>query len=67
MFSIIDKFYLDHDTEMKHLKTYMEKKALIKKHNFEASQGMHSFFLKMNKYGDMVSIGYAIPVNHLLV
>lgn len=32
--------------------------AYIRKHNLEADRGVHTFWLGMNEYGDMVSICY---------
>ena len=36
------------------LKIYMENKAKIDRHNKKAYSGHHSYFLKMNKYGDLL-------------
>ena len=45
----------DSQTEEKfRLKIFMENKAKIARHNMRASRGNHTFFLKMNHYGDMV-------------
>ena len=57
------------------LKIYMENKAKIDRHNKRAYTGQHSYFLKMNKYGDLlhhefrrVMNGYKMrPVNQQLL
>ncbi len=36
------------------LKLFFENSMFIKNHNMEASKGNHSYFLKMNQFGDMV-------------
>ena len=49
------KNYSSPETEKYRMKIYMDNKARIAKHNHQAHQGRHSYFLKMNHYGDMVS------------
>ena len=48
------KRYSSDTEESFRLKIYMENKAKIERHNHRAHSGQHTYFLKMNKYGDML-------------
>ena len=48
------KRYSSDTEESFRLKIYMENKAKIERHNLRAHSGQHKYFLKMNKYGDML-------------
>ncbi len=54
----------DSETEEKfRMKIYMENKAMIARHNKRAHQGDHSYFLKMNHFGDMLHHEFVARVN----
>eukprot|EP00094_Tigriopus_californicus_P005518 TCALIF_05315-PC protein Name:"Similar to Cp1 Cathepsin L (Drosophila melanogaster)" AED:0.20 eAED:0.21 QI:41/0.45/0.33/1/0.54/0.5/12/28/835 len=36
------------------MKVFMENKAKVAKHNNQAHRGQHTYFMKMNKYGDLL-------------
>ncbi len=54
--SIAGRNYSNPTEERFRMKIFMENKAHIAKHNARAHQGQHSYFLKMNHFGDMVTI-----------
>ena len=49
---IHEKEYESATEEKFRMKIYMENKAYIARHNHRAHRGMHSYFLKMNHFGD---------------
>lgn len=49
------KEYPSETEESFRMKIFMENKASIAKHNAMAHQGHHTYFMKMNHFGDMVS------------
>jgi cathepsin L len=54
----------DSPTEEKfRMKIYMENKAKIAKHNRRAVKGLHSYHLKINEYGDMLSHEFVSKMN----
>merc|ERR1712180_466449 len=58
-----DKAY-DSPTEEKfRMKIYMENKAKVEKHNRRAVKGLHSYHLKMNRFGDMLSHEFVSKMN----
>ena len=57
------KKYESHIEERFRLKIYMENKAKVEKHNWQAMQGKHSYTLKMNKYGDLLSHEFRSMLN----
>ena len=59
---VLGKEYNGTTAEKFRLKIYMENRARIAKHNHRANQGQHSYYLKMNHFGDMVNEGTALHV-----
>ena len=57
------KKYESNTEERFRLKIYMENKAKVEKHNRQAQQGKHSYTLKMNKYGDLLSHEFRSMLN----
>ena len=57
------KVYSGPDQENYRFWIYLENKAYINKHNFLASLGYHSYFLKMNHLGDLLLKEY-LAMNH---
>ena len=55
--------YDSHLEEKFRLKIYMENKAKVEKHNRLALKGKHSYTLKMNKYGDLLSHEFRSMLN----
>ena len=51
--SNLKKYTSDTEEDFR-LKIYMENKAKIDRHNRKAYSGHHSYFLKMNQYGDLL-------------
>ena len=49
------KNYTSVEEDTFRLKIFSDNKAMIEKHNTLAQQGMKSYFLKMNHYGDLVN------------
>lgn len=49
-----EKNYTSAEEDTFRLKIFMENKAMIEKHNALAHQGLKSYFLKMNNYGDLL-------------
>ena len=47
-----ERVYESATEEKFRMKIYMENKAYIARHNHRAHRGMHSYFLKMNHFGD---------------
>ena len=52
----VGKQYTNTEEEKFRMKIYLENAAMIHKHNHQAMKGKHTYFLKMNHYGDMVSM-----------
>ena len=50
--AIHQRIYESATEEKFRMKIYMENKAYIARHNHRAHRGMHSYFLKMNHFGD---------------
>jgi len=48
------KGYASDTEENFRMKIYMENKAKIERHNAQAHAGLHSYFLKMNHFGDLL-------------
>ena len=48
------KEYFSPEEELFRFKVYMENKALIANHNRLAHEGHHTYFLKMNRFGDLL-------------
>lgn len=55
--------YTSNEEEKFRMKVFMENKQRIAKHNNRAMQGQHSYFLKMNHFGDLLSHEYAARMN----
>jgi len=60
---IHDKTYESPTEEKFRLKIFMENKAKIEKHNRRAAKGAHSYQLKINEYGDMLSHEFVSKMN----
>ena len=50
------KSYASKNEEYKRFRAYMKNSIFIANHNLEAFKGKHSYYLKMNQFGDMVNI-----------
>merc|ERR1712123_483972 len=57
------KKYDSHLEEKFRLKIYMENKAKVEKHNRRAHEGKHTYTLKMNKYGGLLSHEFRTMLN----
>lgn len=57
------KNYTSPTEEKFRMKIFMENHAMISKHNNRALQGHHTYFLKMNHYGDMLHHEFASVMN----
>lgn len=57
------KRYTDASEEKFRMKIFMNNKAKIAKHNARAHQGKHSYWLKMNHYGDLLHNEFAQTMN----
>lgn len=57
------KSYQSQMEEKYRMKIFMENKALIAKHNHLAHQGHHSYFLKMNQFGDLFHSEFSATMN----
>ena len=63
--SFVEKFqkaYETPDEEEKRYEIWKSNLDYIEKHNKDASLGQHEYFLKMNCYGDMVSLYNQSPL-----
>lgn len=58
-----DRSYNSTTEEKFRLKIFMENKAKIARHNIKAQNGHHSYFLKMNHYGDMLHHEFVSTMN----
>ena len=56
--SFAGKSYASKNEENKRLRAYVKNSIFIANHNLEAFSGKHSYYLKMNQFGDMVRIYY---------
>ena len=61
---IHSKVYKSQKEELLRYKVYMENKALIANHNRLAHEGHHSYFLKMNHFGDLLPFEIAAMNGH---
>ena len=59
-FSSAGKSYASKKEENKRLRAYVKNSIFIANHNVEAFSGKHSYYLKMNQFGDMVRICYTL-------
>ena len=57
------KSYLSSAEELVRFTIFRSNLNFINKHNEEAKSGMHSFFLKMNEYGDMTNKEFVAKLN----
>jgi len=58
-----NKRYADSNEESFRMKVFMENKHKIAKHNQRASNGLHTYSLGMNKYGDMLHHEFVATMN----
>merc|ERR1712183_223124 len=57
------KKYESHIEEKFRLKIFMENKAKVERHNRRAQQGKHTYFLQINKYGDLLHYEFRTMLN----
>jgi cathepsin L len=57
------KEYPNETEEKFRMKIYMENKAMVEKHNHKAHKGQHSYFLKMNHFGDLLHHEFVANMN----